>query len=266
MEMHARSTRIGSLTRPEPAGGWPVAALAGATLLVGALVAGAAMTGRSTSPVTWYLARASRMTLYLLLWFSTVLGLGLTTALFDRFGDRGIVYSLHRFVTSLAYGFLSLHVLSLAADSWIAFGPGALVVPFSSSWREPWTEFGVIAGGLYVVIGGSFALRRYLGYRGWRALHWLAFPLYGLGLAHGVGAGTDSGTIWGRGIYWITGLAVVWLVTYRACKGRSRMRPPDIASPPPPRFDRFAALPQGCVGNAASGTRLQRPSSPAVPL
>jgi predicted ferric reductase len=209
-------------------------------LLVSALVAGAALTGRSTSPVTWYLARASGMTLYLLLWFSTLLGLGLTTTLLDRFGGRGVVYSLHRFVTSLAYGFLSLHVLSLAADSWMAFGPVALVVPFASPWREPWTGFGVIAGGLFVAIGGSFALRRYLTYRTWRALHWLAFPLFGLALAHGIGAGTDSSTVWAQGIYWVSGLSVLWLAAYRALVGR-RAHPPEPASAPQPPFDRLAS-------------------------
>jgi sulfoxide reductase heme-binding subunit YedZ len=182
------------------------------------------------------------MTLYLLLWLSTLLGLGLTTTLLDRFGGRAVIYSLHRFATSLAYGFLALHLLSLAADPSVPFGPAALLVPFAAPWREPWTGFGVLAGELSVVIGASFGLRRLTGYRVWRALHWLTFPLFGLGLAHGFGAGTDSGTPWARAIYLLTGLSVVWLAGYRAARGPARVRPPETAPRRP--LDRLAAAGQ----------------------
>jgi methionine sulfoxide reductase heme-binding subunit len=255
---HARSTRlIAPVARPEPAGGWAIAALAGAGLLVGTLVLGAGLAGRTWSPVTWYLARASGMTLYLLLWLSTLLGLGLTTTLLDRFGGRAVVYSLHGFVTSLAYGFLSLHVLSLASDQWIAFGPVALLVPFASPWREPWTGFGVVAGELLVVIGASFAVRRYTGYRAWRALHWLTFPLFGLGVAHGIGAGTDSRTVWAQIIYLVTCLSIVWLVAYRILRGRAPARPPKAATRSHPPLDRLTARPIDQTDAA-----LQRPAHP----
>jgi predicted ferric reductase len=220
------------VVRPEPAGGWAIATLVGATLLVVIVGLGAALSGRSPSPITWYLARASGLTLYLLLWLSTVLGLGLTTTLLDRFGGRGLIFSLHGFATAVAYGFLALHLLSLAADRAVPFGPAALLVPFVSPWREPWTGFGVLAGELLVAIGASFGLRRITGYRFWRALHWLAFPLFGLGLAHGIGAGTDRGTIWAQTIYLVTGLAVVWLTGYRILRGPARIQPPRVPGRP----------------------------------
>lgn len=220
------------VVRPEPAGGWAIATLLGAAFLAAGVVAGAALGDRSPSPITWYLARASGMTLYLLLWLSTVLGLGLTTTLLDRFGGRGLIYSLHGFATALAYGFLALHLLSLAADRAVSFGPAALLVPFASPWREPWTGFGVLAGELLVAIGASFSLWRLTGYRFWRALHWLTFPLFGLGLAHGIGAGTDRGTTWAQTVYLCTGLAAVWLTAYRILRGPARIQPPRAAGRP----------------------------------
>jgi predicted ferric reductase len=237
MKMRAPFTRsIPRVVRPEPAGGWAIATLLGAAVCVALVVLGAALSGRSPSPITWYLARASGMTLYLLLWLSTALGLGLTTTLLDRFGGRGVIYSVHGFATALAYGFLALHLLSLAADQAVSFGPVALLVPFASPWREPWTGFGVLAGELLVAIGASFSLRRLTGYRVWRTLHWLAFPLFGLGLAHGIGAGTDRGTIWAQTIYLATGLSIVWLTGYRILRGPARRpegaRPPRVAGRP----------------------------------
>ena len=113
-----------------------------------ALLIGAAMSGRSVSPVTWYVARASGIMLYLVLWLSAIGGLGLTTALMDRAAGRGVVFSLHAFTTPLAYGFLALHLLSIAADPTVDFGLKGLLVPFASPWREPWTGFGVLAAEL----------------------------------------------------------------------------------------------------------------------
>jgi hypothetical protein len=199
-----------------------IATIVAAGVLVAILGVGAALSGRMPSPVTWYLARASGMTLYLLLWASTTLGLGLTTTLLDRFGGRGLICSVHGFATALAYGFLALHMLSLLVDRSVSFGLAELLVPFASPWREPWTGFGVLSGELLVAIGASFGLRRRTGYRIWRALHWLTFPLFGLGLAHGIGAGTDSGTIWATTVYFFTGLAVLWLTAYRVLRGPAR--------------------------------------------
>jgi sulfoxide reductase heme-binding subunit YedZ len=209
--------------RPEPGGGFVTAFVVAVALGVTALSA-VALNGRSLSPMTWYLARSSGMVLYLLLWLGTVLGLGLTTTLFSHFRGRAVVYSLHAYATSLAYAFLALHVLTLAVDQSVRFTPQQFVVPFSSAWREPWTGFGVLAGQLTVITGGSVLVRHITGYRVWRALHWLTFPLYALGLAHGIGAGTDSAAWWAMSIYVFTALSVVWMTLYRVLRGPHRVR------------------------------------------
>lgn len=237
--MRVASSRLSpSVVRPEPAGGYATGALFGAVGGMAALIAYAALSGRSLSPLTWYLTRASGMTLYVLLWLSTFLGLGLTTTLLDRWGGRGTVYSLHRFATELAYGFLALHLLGLAADRAVNLGLVELLVPFASGWREPWTGFGVLAGQGLGLIGASFGLRRRTGYRAWRALHWLAFPLFALGLLHGLGAGTDAGTAWARALYLLTGSSVLCLALYRAVRGGGRVTPPPAQHPSP--IDRLA--------------------------
>jgi hypothetical protein len=217
--------------RPEPAAGFAVASIAGSALIVAALLAVATIFGRSASPVTWYVARASGLMLYLVLWVSTLTGLGLTTALLDRWGGRGIVFSVHAFITQLAYGLLALHLLSLAADSTVDFGPRQLLVP--------WTGLGVIAGWLTIIIGASFAIKRVIGQRVWRTLHWLTFPLYGMALLHGLGAGTDSRTPWAGALYLVTGAMVVLFTCYRLlCRGS---RAGTASNPARTRGDRLAA-------------------------
>jgi sulfoxide reductase heme-binding subunit YedZ len=236
-----RWTRV--VDPPEPASGYAAAVIAASGLGTVAVIAIAALFGLSPSPLTWYLVRASGMTLYLLLWLSVVCGLGLTTKLLDRsLGGRAMVFSLHAFATRLAYGFLALHLVTLAADESVRFGPRELVVPFATSWREPWTGFGVIAAYLLVLLGASFGVRRLTGYRTWRALHWLAFPLYALALAHGLGAGSDSGAGWARGLYALTAGAVVVLTLYRVLRGPRTAALP--APPEQPRLDRLLTAPR----------------------
>jgi sulfoxide reductase heme-binding subunit YedZ len=221
-----------SPARPEPAGGYAAGLLAGGSLAMLVLIAAAAVWGRSVSPVTWYVARASGITLYLVLWLSVMVGLGLTTSLLDRWGGRGVIFSLHAFTTQLAYGFLALHLLSLAADPTVRFGLRDLLVPFAATVREPWTSFGVLAGELTVLVGVSFSVKRLIGQRAWRALHWLTFPLYALALLHGLGAGTDTRTPWMAALYLTTGAAVVLFTGYRLLRRDSRSRAP--ASPAAP--------------------------------
>jgi predicted ferric reductase len=133
-----------------------------------------------------------------------------------------MVFSVHAFITQVAYGFLALHLLSLAADPTVDFGPRQLLVPFAAGWREPWTALGVLAGELTIVIGVSFAAKRLIGQRAWRALHWLTFPLYGMALLHGVGAGTDTQASWAIALYLGTGATVVLFSFYRLLRFGSR--------------------------------------------
>jgi sulfoxide reductase heme-binding subunit YedZ len=228
-----------AVVRPELAGGYAVAILAGSGLGIGTLVVLAAIFDFSLSPLTWYLARSSGITLYLLLWFSVVAGLGLTTSLLDRVSRRGTIFSVHQYATSLAYGFLALHLLSLAADPTVTFELKDFLVPFAASLGEPWTGLGVLAAELLFVIGASFGLRRLIGYRAWRVLHWTTFPLFALALAHGVGAGTDTHTVWARALYLTTSVTVVWLAAYRALRGGARGRSTTAAPTAP--VDRVAA-------------------------
>lgn len=227
------------VVRPEPGRGFTVAILYGASVLTIVLVAFSALTGASLSPWTWYLTRASGLVLYALIWLATVLGLGLTTTLLDRFGGRAVLFSVHAYATELAYGFLALHLLTLAADQAVPFGFMDLVVPFSSPWLEPWTGFGILAAALLVLVGASFSVRWLIGFRGWRLLHWLTFPLYGLALAHGLGAGTDRNVGWVQGMYLATALCVVWLASYRVLRGGARVALPQPPAQPVP-LDRLA--------------------------
>lgn len=224
---------------PDPAGAYPTVAFAGVVLIMLGLIL-LQVGGWPLSPVTWYLARASGLTLYLLLWLAAVTGLGLTTKLLDRCGGRGVVYSVHGYATRLGLALLALHVMSLAADETVRFGLRQLAVPFAAPSREPWTGLGVIAAYLGLLIGISFGLRRLTGYRAWRALHWLTFALFVLALLHGIGAGSDTRAPWGIALYAVTGGTVFAMSWYRLLRWGQRAAR-SVRAGRPPR-DRLAGI------------------------
>ncbi|MFM9108371.1 MAG: hypothetical protein ACKOWF_16925 [Chloroflexota bacterium] len=220
-----RWTRSGlATTAPEPAGGYGAALLLGAAAIA-VLLAAALRAGWSPSPLTWYLARSSGLALYLLLFLSYLLGLALAVG-WPGGAGRARAHAVHGFAVALSWGFLGLHLVSLAADPWMQFGPSGLFIPFAAGWREPWTGFGVLAMYLLIVTGIAAAARRSIGYPIWKAAHWLTYPLFLLALAHGIGAGSDTATGWGRALYLVTGAAAVSFTLYRGLRGSWRRRPP----------------------------------------
>jgi DMSO/TMAO reductase YedYZ heme-binding membrane subunit len=80
--------------------------------------------------------------------------------------------------------------------------------------RSP-LDRGVLAAYVVVAVFGSFWLRRRVGPRAWRPVHYLAFPMLGLVTPHGLLAGTDSASPWMRMTYLAVSAIIIWLSVYR---------------------------------------------------
>ena len=208
--------------RPEPALEAAMLFLLAIGLVVVVALLWSALTGLSLSPLSWYVARGSGFALYLLSWFLVVSGLGTSTRLLVTTGNRALMMSVHAFAFHLWYGLLALHILSIAVDPAVKFGLVDLVVPFASGWREPWTGLGILAAQLGIITGASAAVRRVVGYRAWKAIHWLSLPMFALGLLHGLMAGTDGGSLLAFVLYVVTGGWVALLSVYRVLRRHAR--------------------------------------------
>jgi sulfoxide reductase heme-binding subunit YedZ len=240
--VRARSSRsIPRPAPPEPAGQFPYVLIALVSIGMVVIAVAQRSFGVSFSPATWYIARASGITLYLTLWLATVLGLGLTTKFFDLRLSRGVVFSLHRYATALSFAFLAIHLLSLASDSFSAYTVADLLVPFHAPGREPWIGLGIIAAYLLVFVAAASPLMKFLGYTVWRWTHWLTFPLLIVAFVHGVGAGTDFWRAPVLAMYSSTALVVVALSVIRFAAGPRR--PTMAAAAKPPVFDRLSPRP-----------------------
>ena len=67
-----------------------------------------------------------------------------------------------------------------------------------------------------MLIIASFSLRRFIGARNWRRLHWATYATFVLATAHGLFAGTDSGRPWATALYAGAIGAVVAATIWRA--------------------------------------------------
>lgn len=165
----------------------------------------------------WYLSRAAGFTAYLLLFVSVALGISVTARLSQR--RRNVLFDLHRFTTILALAFTIFHVFILLGDAYFSFSVWQLLVPFTSPYRSWQTAVGGFALYTMALIVVSFYVRRFIGYRAWRAIHFGTFAMFAAVALHGVTAGTDTGAAWARLIYIGTFVAVVGLIIYRVRHG-----------------------------------------------
>jgi sulfoxide reductase heme-binding subunit YedZ len=169
---------------------------------------------------TWLLARSSGMLAYLLLTLGVVAGLTLSTRMFGRAIPPAVITGVHRTLSTLGLGALALHVGMLVLDTKVDIPLVSLVVPGLTEYRPIATGLGVVALELWVLIQLSFPLRRHIGVRTWRRMHYATFGLWALAAMHGIAAGTDSGTPWARWLYVVSISLVVGLLGWRIVAAR----------------------------------------------
>lgn len=159
-------------------------------------------------PTFWLLARASGMTAYVLLTLSILAGLVVKSRPFGRALRQASATDVHRFLALLGLGAVALHGITLVLDATVPIPLLGLVVPGLAPYRPLWTGIGVLTAELMLLVYLSFGLRRVIGARNWRRLHWATYAVFAGATLHGLGTGTDSGRPWAVVLY----LAAVGLV------------------------------------------------------
>jgi predicted ferric reductase len=172
--------------------------------------------------LAWYSSRVLGFLAYGAVAISVVYGLLLSTGLLDRIAHRAVSLTLHQELSAIAIGLTGLHGALLALDTYVPQSVRQLVVPFAGPYRPEWVGVGQLAFYLMVVVYGSFFVRRQLGQRTWRALHYTTFLAFVGATVHGVMAGTDSPAGWAFLIYATATVAVVFLLGYRITLGVAR--------------------------------------------
>jgi methionine sulfoxide reductase heme-binding subunit len=176
-------------------------------------------------PTFWLLARASGLAAYALLTLSVLAGLVLKSRPTTRLRPASVA-DVHKTLALTGLGALVLHAVSLVLDTTVKVSLAALVVPGLVNYRPAAVAAGVVGSWLFVVVTTSFWLRKRIGVRMWRRLHWFTYVLFGIATIHGITAGTDASQPWARGLYLGALGSVVAATAWRALVPPARKERP----------------------------------------
>ncbi len=181
----------------------------------------------------WFLARAAGFVALLAASVTVALGATGSSSQLDR---RILAQLVHRSAAVVTLAMLALHATLLVLDSYVRVSLFGALVPFTAAYRGVALGLGTLAVYGFVAVAATGALRGRLAAsaraaRAWRAVHLSAYAAWGLAVAHGVLAGTDTLHSWSLAIYGtsvalvaaaVTGRSIGWLRARRAPLQRAR--------------------------------------------
>ncbi|HEY5014885.1 MAG TPA: ferric reductase-like transmembrane domain-containing protein [Acidimicrobiia bacterium] len=156
----------------------------------------AAMLATSSKQALWFASRGTGIVCLLLLTTSVVLGIITSVRFETRQWPRFVLERLHRNVSLLILVFIGIHVATTVIDGYVPIGYVDAVIPFRSPYRTLWLGLGAVALDLLLALAITSVVRVRLGYRVWRAVHWLAYACWPIALMHGLGTGSDARQGW----------------------------------------------------------------------
>jgi sulfoxide reductase heme-binding subunit YedZ len=169
----------------------------------------------------WYIARAGGIVAFALLTASVVVGLLLSGRPASKRWPKFALEDVHRFLGILTGIFIAVHALGLLVDNYLPFSIADLVVPGAAPYRSLATALGVVAAELLGALAITNHYRRRIPHTLWRKAHSLNFAVWLLALAHGIFAGTDSGSTWAMTLYALSVATVAGLTYLRIERART---------------------------------------------
>jgi sulfoxide reductase heme-binding subunit YedZ len=176
----------------------------------------------------WYIARGTGFVAVVLLTVSVTLGILTTMRWSAPRWPRFVTATLHKNISLLAVVFLATHIATTLLDSVSPVHLLNAIVPFTGRYRPLGIGLGVVAVDLLAALVITSLLRRRIGYRVWRAVHWSAYACWPVAMLHGLSSGTDAGAPWARTVYLSCAALVLAGVGWRVT---TAIVAPESASP-----------------------------------
>ena len=215
--------------------------------------------GPSASQYLWFISRGSGLVLLVL--FSLVIVLGVATRLGSVLPGRPrfMAAELHRTLSLFGIALLVLHIVTAILDPYVTIGWAATVLPFASRYRTTAIGFGTLAVDLAAAVVITSLARPRLGYRAWRAVHWLAYIAWPVAFVHSLTAGNDL-HYWWVALIECGSAAMVTAAVIARLLGRRRPGPgvrPDLPQPGG-QFCRAAMSADRVIAAADGSSRADR--------
>jgi predicted ferric reductase len=125
-------------------------------------------------------------------------------------------FALHEYVSLLGLAFAVFHALILIGDKYINYKLAQILIPFGSvNYHPVWVGIGQIGFYSWAIISASFYIRKGIGPKAWKIIHYASFFNFLIAIIHGLGSGTDTALPWAQGVYWFFGGSFLFLTFYR---------------------------------------------------
>ena len=171
--------------------------------------------------ILWIIGRSTGMVGVILLSLAAAMGLALSMKASSPRFPRWLTTELHRYVTILAVVVSVVHLVVLWLDTQSGLSLISLVVPFTSGWEPVAVGVGVLGLEITLIVWLTTRIRDRIGYRSWQIIHRAASIGWVLVIAHGLLAGTDTGSTWAVITYAVCAALVVGMLIPRLIIGRS---------------------------------------------
>lgn len=174
----------------------------------------------------WMIIRGSGVAAFAALSAATIWGLLVSSKLLGRLVKAKPLTWFHESLGIAALLATVVHVVVLSTHEYLEFTWVEILVPGVSDWRSGAIAFGVVSFYGLVIVVGSFYVKKRIGQKTWRLIHYASLGVFLASLIHGVSAGTDTRAPMMIGIYLGSAVVVAVLIAIRLTDagtlGRSR--------------------------------------------
>ena len=144
--------------------------------------------------IWWDYTRASANVAWVLILFTILWGVLLTTRVLRGMDRPAWLRDLHQWLGGLTVFFSLVHMLTLIPDKYVHFQWINLIVPFTNSYKPLAVSLGVLGFWTLLAIETTSLLMKKMSRETWRRIHMLSYPLYGIIVVHSLTAGSDVGS------------------------------------------------------------------------
>ena len=140
-------------------------------------------------------------------------------------------FTLHQDLSGIGLGLAMVHAAVLMIDTSVPYTPLEVLVPFAGPYEPFWVGVGQLSLYLTAIVMLSFYVRKRIGQKRWRTLHYVTFLAFLGATFHGLMAGTDSSAPWAFWMYVVSAAVVVFLTVYRIVLAVANRVRPEQAMP-----------------------------------
>jgi DMSO/TMAO reductase YedYZ heme-binding membrane subunit len=148
----------------------------------------------SETPWVWYTTRVSGLVGFLLLITSIFLGISIRLPFLQKIIKPAYSYNIHSWISLQAVIFAFIHGISLLFDKYLQLNIADVFIPLaltSDTINPKLVAFGIIGFYLMVALVVTSYLKKYIGQKIWRMVHFLNIILYFFVIVHAYYLGTD---------------------------------------------------------------------------